>query len=142
MIGWQKVWTLALVQFGAEDIEQRILIGLAIAFVLLMIVEGLRATFRPARKRHLSPPEPPVALRVLEAAPRTATLRQGSAGKSAAQPFRARIVGVRTNPKRIKPPVNRHRALRPKISRVKSARRISSLGEDTTAPSAPLSPKC
>ena len=126
-MGWERVWTLALVQFGAENIEARILIGLTAAFVLLMILEGLRASFRPAKTRRLAPPEPPVLLRTL--APRTA----------AAQPFRAHKDIPRATPKHLKPAVNRHRALRPKIRRDKSAPRLPSFAEDAH-PYTPLSP--
>ena len=43
--GWGEIWKLALAQYGAQSIQFRILIGLGIAFVALMIVEGLRVSF-------------------------------------------------------------------------------------------------
>lgn len=135
-MGWERVWTLALVQFGAEDIELRILIGLGAAFLVLMILEGLRASFRPARRAAHALPEPAVVPRILAAAPKPV---MKVAVKQASQPFRARTVGLRTNPKRIKPPINRARALRPMIRRGKSAGRTPTFTEEA-APYTPLSP--
>lgn len=129
-MGWERVWTQALVQFGAENIEARILIGLAVAFVSLMILEGLRASFRPAKVRRLAPPEPPVLVR-------TVTAQSKAAG---AQPFRAHREIPRAMPKPVKRAVNRHQALRPKIRRDKSALRLPSFTEDAL-PYTPLSPK-
>lgn len=133
-MGWERVWTLALVQFGAEDIELRILVGLSAAFLVLMILEGLRASFRPARPIAHAQPEPPVSSRILAPKPVMKV-----AAKPALQPLRVRTVAVRTNPKRIKLPINRHRALRPMIRRGKSAGRTPTFTEEAV-PYTPLSP--
>lgn len=47
--GWNDIWTLVLARFGSEAIETRLAIGLCVAFLVLMMVEGLRASFLPVR---------------------------------------------------------------------------------------------
>lgn len=130
-MSWERLWAQALAQFGAENIELRILIGLGVAFVLLMIVEGLRASFRPATVRHLAPPEPPRMVRALSPAPAPKT--------ATAQPFRARTEITRFTPKHPKPAVNRHKALKPTIRRDRTAMRLPSFTEESH-PYTPLSP--
>ena len=94
--GWSDIWNLALACFGAETIETRLAIGLIVAFLMLMVVEGLRVSFLPARR----------PTRVAEPAQ----------VKQAVEPFRPRPAIEARRPKRNKM-VNRHRAERPKIRR-------------------------
>ena len=108
--GWVDIWNLALTRFGAETIQARILIGLAVAFTVLMILEGLRACFLPRRYepvRHIAKP----ATRHASAAPVT---RQAPA---APVPFRPRTNVIVRLPKREKTAAKPHRAERPKIRR-------------------------
>lgn len=129
-MSWDALWALALKRFGAEDIQIRILIGLAVAFLILMIIEGLRTSFRPGKRRALSPSQPPVG----------SALAAGPA-KPVAQPFRARLAVVRATPKRAKRAVNRQRPPLPKIRRRKSSAivRTPTFTEEA-APYSPLSP--
>ncbi len=135
-MGWDRVWTLALVQFGAEDIEIRILIGLGMAFLTLMIVEGLRASFRLRAPKLRSMPEPPQLQRSF--APATAL---ETATKVASQPLRARTVLTRAIPKPARAAVSRHKPVKPQIHRRHAVahKPIFSEGE---APYSPLSPNC
>ncbi len=133
-MGWDRVWTLALVQFGAEDIEIRILIGLGMAFLTLMIVEGVRASFRLRAPKLL--PEPPVMQRSFAPA---ATL--GPATKVASQPLRARTVVTRAIPKPVKAAVSRHQPAKPRIRR-RHAVAHKPIFTEEAAPYSPLSPNC
>lgn len=134
-MSWDALWALALKRFGAEDIQIRILIGLAVAFLILMIIEGLRACFRPARPQPVSAlPSPLSAPRLALAAP---PAKQPV--KSVAQPLRARPMTVRATPKRAKRPINRQRPPLPKIRRPSPVARLPTFTEEA-APYSPLSP--
>jgi hypothetical protein len=136
MARWAEVWGLALARFGAEDVQVRIFVGLGAAFLVLMIVEGLRASFRPPRVQStaafFAPPQQ-----------KFAALRSSAAATlSAVQPFRVRSDAARAFFKPVKPPVSRHRPEKPKIRRTGStakARKPSSAIE--AAPYSPLPPK-
>lgn len=112
-MGWGRVWALALVQFGAEDIEIRILIGLGVAFLTLMIVEGLRASFR-VRRAQLSGPSPATQQNFATTS-RNATA--APVAKSPLQPLRARAIVARVAPKPVRSAASRHRPVKPKIRR-------------------------
>lgn len=132
-MSWDALWVLALKRFGAEDIQIRILIGLAIAFLILMIIEGLRACFRPAKRSSLPASETAlVPKRLVLAAP---------PAKPATQPLRVRPRTARATPKRTKHAVNRQRPPLPKIRRLKSSpvTRPPTFTEEA-APYSPLSP--
>ena len=121
---WVELWNLALAGFAAEDIQVRIFIGLGVAFLVLMTVEGLRASFRPVRARPQAAVAPP-----RKAAP-------------AFQPFRAPPEALRAPVKPVKPPVSRHRPERPKIRRpAPSAKTRKPTFTDEAAPYSPLPPK-
>ncbi len=45
--GWADVWTLILELISRELVPIRIAAGLAVAFVFVMVLEGLRASFFP-----------------------------------------------------------------------------------------------
>ncbi len=127
-MGWDGLWALTLKRFGAETIEVRILIGLGIAFLILLIIEGLRASFRPARSRTaLIAPAPTVL-----AAPPT---------ELAPQLLRVRHPIFRATPKRAKRSINPHRPPLPKIRRTISGAKTSRPHfTEEAAPYSPLSP--
>jgi len=120
---WVELWNLALARFAAEDIQIRIFIGLGAAFLVLMIVEGLRASFRPVRAR----PQAAVAPPPRKAAP-------------AFQPFRAPPEALHAPAKPVKRPPSRHRPERPTIRRA-AARPRKPTFTDEAAPYSPLPPK-
>jgi hypothetical protein len=53
---WGDVWKLALSVFAQQRIEVQILLGLLAAFLAIMVIEGLRASFFPRRREAASPP--------------------------------------------------------------------------------------
>jgi hypothetical protein len=115
--GWGEVWKLALAQYGAQSIQFRILIGLAIAFTILMILEGLRISFLAGRR--LPAPQHEVA----EPLPVKKPVKKADGAETRAfavssEPFRPRAPGRAYNPKTTKPRVSRHRAARPTIQRM------------------------
>jgi len=57
-MGWEAVWQLALKQYGAETVEMRILILLLAAFLVLMVLIGLKHAFRSAEPRPSPAPIP------------------------------------------------------------------------------------
>jgi len=120
---WGEVWNRALVLFGAEPIEIRILAGLAAAFAAVMMLEGMRVSFLPGGWLRPRPHDIPVALQpkksVSHAMGRATQAFEIPATKtsSASGPFHPPKGGRTCTPKRSKPRVSRHRAERPKIRR-------------------------
>ena len=47
--GWLDVWNLALTVIGHEPAPSKILIGLAVAFCVVMFLEGVYGSFLPVR---------------------------------------------------------------------------------------------
>jgi hypothetical protein len=114
--GWGEIWKLVLAQYGAQSIQFRILIGLGVAFVALMIVEGLRVSFvtghrLPTRQRNVeeTPPKKKSVKKVAGAETRSFAASWG--------PFHPHDAVRTHNPKRTKGRIRRHRAARPKIHR-------------------------
>lgn len=107
--GWGEVWKHVLALYGGEPIAFRIFLGLAVAFVALMILEGLRTSFLPTAKPKPRPIFEPAPKRALAAKFVGAEMR-------AAGPFRPH--GKAYNPKRAKARISRHRPERPRIRRV------------------------
>jgi hypothetical protein len=137
--GWGEIWKLALAQVGAQSVQLRILIGLGIAFVALMIVEGLRVSFitghRSPSRRGIAEETPPRKKSVRKAA--GAETRSFAAPSG---PFRARAVEPTQNPKRTKTRISRHRAARPIIRRAPE-NELASVPQPTFAEeAAPFSP--
>lgn len=65
---WKQAWDMALTAFVREPIEAQIAIGLTVALMILMMLEGIRANFFP-RRRHtyeeeIATPSPPDAMPV------------------------------------------------------------------------------
>ena len=139
--GWGEIWKLALAQVGAQPIQLRILIGLGIAFVALMIVEGLRVSFicghrSPSPRDKAEEPKP---------APRTNPVMKaaGAETRSVAPPpgpFRPRAAGPRRNPKRTKNRISRHRAARPVIRHLPETELAPVPQPSFTEEAAPFSP--
>ena len=112
--GWGEIWKLALAQFGAQPIQLRILIGLGIAFVVLMIVEGLRVSFISSRR------SPAPRSNAEETPLRTKSVIKAAGGETRSVaapsgPFRPHAAVPRQHPKRTKNRISRHRAARPVI---------------------------
>jgi hypothetical protein len=136
--GWGEICKLALAQYGAQPIQIRILIGLGIAFVALMIVEGLRVSFitghRLDSRRDDAEETPPRKKSVKKAAGAGTQSFAASSG-----PPRPRALGRTYNPKTIKGRISRHRAARPIIRRISSE--FAAPGQPTfTEEAAPFSP--
>ncbi|MDE2162439.1 MAG: hypothetical protein KGJ53_04690 [Alphaproteobacteria bacterium] len=114
--GWGALWNQTLALLGAESIQIRILVGLGVAFVALMIVEGLRVSFLPAARKRRAARAPAASMPSETKAARKAA---GTGTQSfEAAPFRPRGKTWASSPKRAKGPVSRHRAERPKIRRI------------------------
>jgi hypothetical protein len=115
--GWDGIWKLALAQFGVQSIQFRIFVGFGIAFVALMILEGLRVSFvtghrLPARQSNaveIQPGKKPVK----KAAVATTHSCQAPSG-----PFRPRALGRTNHPKRTNGRISLHCAARPRIRRI------------------------
>jgi hypothetical protein len=69
---WKTVWDTAVGVFAHEPIELQLAIGLSLAFMALMVVEGIRANFVPRQQTvhaPVAPPRPAAPPPVIEAAP-------------------------------------------------------------------------
>jgi hypothetical protein len=110
-MGWAGVWQAAAKQFGAEAVELRIFILVAVAFLAVMVLTGLRHAFRPAGPVAMpAVPEPPK--RVFAAAPAQPVASERPA--TPFQPFRAVRITTKKSAKRT---INHQRAPRPLIRR-------------------------
>ena len=115
---WGDVWKLGLSVFAHQDIEVQILIGLAVAFGAVMILEGLRANFFPRRRgaaiRQAARPEEPVMMAGLpEAPPAPQAMAPATAAASSFTAFRA--AAQPHSLKRKTSSIRRHKAARPAI---------------------------
>jgi hypothetical protein len=119
VMGWGAVWQLGLKQFAAETVEVQLVLGLALAFSVLMILVGLRHAFRPAGPHRESAASEPFRHRV--PAPVAAMA-------APAQPFQARKLARRLFHKPVKPSVSALCSPRPLIRRA-------------GAPTSPLMPR-
>ncbi len=135
-MGWDAVWQLALKQFGAEAVEIRIAILVAAAFLVLMILVGLKYAFRSAEPKS-EPPPPEMPKRVFIALAPAAVVQAEPVpqenGKT--QPVRVLKPLPRTNRKCAKRTISRQRATRPLI------RRALSSSAKFDAPYSPLPPR-
>jgi hypothetical protein len=139
--GWSEIWKLALSQFGTETIQFRIFVGLGIAFVALMIVEGLRVSF--VTGHHL----PARQSSAVEIQPRKKPFKKTAVAatqsfQASSGPFRPRALGRTNNPKRTNGRISLHRAARPKIRRIYGELAASAQPTFTeeAAPFSPLPP--
>lgn len=120
---WKAVWDAAMVAVGHQPIEIRVGIGLAAAFLALMVLEGLRANFVPRRKPSIPEPEatpaPPLAAIAEPAKPqaqmpmRAFAPAYGVAPQTLPVTRRAMMPARKRNTTRPRP----HRSPRPKIRR-------------------------
>jgi hypothetical protein len=122
---WKAVWDAAIVAYGHQPMEIRVGLALAVAFLALMVLEGLRASFLPQRHagvaEHKSPAVPPQAASSPEAAKPQAKPTVRLIGPAYAIPphtlpqaMRRATAAAR---KRDATPPRRHRSPRPKIRR-------------------------
>jgi len=112
---WGDVWRLALGVFAGQRIEVRILIGLLAAFLALMVIEGLRASFFPKRHETPATPEPEERIVFISKPPSPEAMALPQAPP---QSFAARRANVPPpNPKRAVLSVRRHKPTRPIIRR-------------------------
>ncbi|MGA7713801.1 MAG: hypothetical protein WCA81_18045 [Rhizomicrobium sp.] len=117
--GWGDVWNLALTVVRAQTVPIQILIGLSAAFVAVMALEGLRASFMPGYRAQ---PHHPYVRSTAASAPPAPKVKASAVETTSLMtpvPFRPR---QRSNhiPKRMKLHVSRHSAARPTIRRVSS----------------------
>jgi hypothetical protein len=120
--GWGSVWNLVLALLRAQPVQIQILIGLAVAFLAVMVLEGLRASFLPGYR---ALPHHPYIRNTVPSAPRkqagtanTPSAEMRSVTARVPAPFRPReVVRPPFNLKRAKPDVSRHSTERPKIRR-------------------------
>jgi len=140
-MGWEEVWRIAMKHFIAEPVELRILIGLALVFLALMVVVGLKHAFRPAGP-HPEPriAETPVLRKVAPffAAPMAVAEIAPLPAKSGPQPFRVNKNTIRATRKSVKQTIKPFAPPRPQIHR--TAARKPSFTEEH-APYSPLPPR-
>jgi len=121
-MGWGAVWQLAWKQFHVESVEIQLAIGLALAFLVLMILVGLRYAFRPAGPHRSEPViEPPRRRIAHPAATLAAMAKAPQPAPAPAQPFQARKSAPPAARKLVKPSVCAHAPMRPLIRRAGAA---------------------
>lgn len=136
--GWGEIWNRALALLAAEPIQVRILTGLIAAFAVVMVLEGLRANFLPARPKS----KPAKSVRVVD------TVKPAKSEKSPTMevkpatlaPFRPHVKVRMANPKVVKVNVKSTRPLRPKIRREGIAETPALMFTEENAPFSPLLP--
>ena len=126
---WSDVWTLALSVFSHQRIEVQILIGLMTAFLAIMVLEGLRASFFTRRREPAIQPEPEEKIVFVPQAPPLAVApeiapQQSLTVKRAMAPA---IV------KRKMASVRRHKPTRPIIRRMANGASLSGHDQEMTA---------
>jgi hypothetical protein len=135
-VGWDEIWKRALELLATEPIEVRIGVGLALALAAVMMLEGLRTTFRPRRPK----PAPQQAMAVIApqtapAAPRKPETPKPEAPKTEKNSKNRQRIAVRlASPKVIKVEIKPFRAARPQI------RHNAVSAPMVTAEGAPFSP--
>ena len=121
--GWGNIWNLVLALVRAQPIQIQILVGLGLAFLAVMVLEGLRASFLPGYR---ALPHHPYIRNTVPSESRKQTVTASSAPSAEMRsviarmpaPFRPReIARPQFNLKRAKFAVSRHSAERPKIRR-------------------------
>ncbi len=129
---WKDVGSLVVSLIGRQPAPMQIFSWLLIVFALLMLIEGLRATFLPRRVvaqiRRRGPLEEEPARRTLasvapDSAPTESVPRRFNASTTAAR-----------NAKRVIRTVNRHEPTRPKIRRISSYFEYAGATDGTLAP--------
>ena len=125
---WKQIWTIASAIIARQPPPIQIFLWLGVAFVALMLLEGLRASFLPRRPR--------------EDWSRRAKdkTHQTSALSSPGEPFfvRAQRLNAAKNRKLESEAPRRHQAIRPKIRRV-NMQHWEFASNEPTPPTGPLS---
>jgi hypothetical protein len=126
---------MAMTVFVAEPVELRILIGLALVFLGLMVIVGLRHAFHPA-----GPQSEPRAAEALPAPIRAALLTAAPVA-SVAAPTKPSLnkASLRAPRKSVKQTIKPFAPPRPKIQRANISAHKPSYTEDN-APYSPLPP--
>lgn len=122
---WKAVWDMAASAFLREPIQWQMAIGLGMAFLTLMVLEGLRANFFPARgMTETATVMKPDATPPVTASPATEPPPQTMALWSPSSPIAPRAAAL----PRVIAPVNRkrqtarpraHQPMRPRIQAVR-----------------------
>jgi membrane-associated phospholipid phosphatase len=118
-MGWEEVWRMAMKHFIAEPVELRILIGLALLFLALMVIVGLKHAFRPAGPHpepRLSETRPARKSAPLMATP-VAVAEVTPTAKPLPQPFRVNKATIRASRKSVKRTMKPFAPPRPQIHR-------------------------
>jgi hypothetical protein len=129
---WKDVGSLVMALIGRQPVPMQIFSWLLIAFALLMLVEGLRATFLPRRVvaqiRRREPLETDRRLHLHAPAPATSSSTETA-------PRRLSIgLGMTRNAKRSVRTINRREPPRPTIRRVSSYFEYAGAPGDQQAP--------
>jgi len=108
---WRDIWTVAYAVVARQPTPVPIFVWLGVAFFVLMIVEGLRASFLPRRFRREG--RLPEAMHAKELSP-------SSMARAKPEPIfvRAQRSGLMRNRKLVDTTPRRHQAFRPKIRRI------------------------
>ena len=126
---WKPVWDQAVAVFAGEPMDVRVAMSLALAFLALMVLEGLRANFLPqhkpaAPKRSPSPAAAIPSVNVAEPPPQSLAMPHSFAptphGAAQQTMPRARAL-VPRNRKRETARPRPHRSMRPTIRRMLEA---------------------
>jgi hypothetical protein len=125
-MGWGTVWQAASAAFAAEAVEVRLALLVGAAFLVLMILVGLRHTF-PFRSAGPVPGEP------LPELPQRVFAAAEPVSKPMPQPFRVMLPALRAARKSAKHTISRQRPLRPQIRRAGKP--------EIDAPYSPLPPR-
>lgn len=123
---WSDVWKLGLSVFAHQRIEVQILLGLLAAFLAIMVLEGLRASFFIRRRGAAIPPEPEERIVfVAQAPPQAITAEAPPAQIAPVQTFGARRMAAPASVKRKMTSVRRHKTTRPIIRRMANVEELS-----------------
>lgn len=122
---WKAVWDALMVAYGHQPIEMRVGLALAAAFLVLMVLEGLRASFLPRRHAPAPAPRanaaPPPVVAIPEPTKPQAMATVRAIGPATAIPPQTLVPAMRramaATRKRDTTPPLRHRSPRPKIRR-------------------------
>lgn len=117
---WKEIWTLASAMIARQPPPIQIVVGLCAAFVALMVVEGLRASFLPRRLQDNPRPREP---RCAEEPADPSNAAQSKPTFARSQRF-----GVTRYRKVEEATPRRHQAFRPKIRRVSASFEMSHAG--------------
>jgi hypothetical protein len=119
--GWGDVWNLTLAVVSAQTIPVQILIGLSAAFLAVMVLEGLRASFMPGYRAQPHHPYIRGSTGSTPPAPKPKASAVETYSLPMPTPFRPRQTErPNYNLKRTKLHVSHHSAARPTIRRVPS----------------------